>query len=212
MKILDLSNWNRKEHFDFFNSFDEPYFGIVATVDCSNAFTNSQQQGISFFAYYLYCSMLAVNNVPEFKYRIDNDKIIIHDIINASPTIGRKDGTFGFGYVPFNDDFTVFRNNVANEVERVQLMRGIGLNNDTIRTDVIHYSSIPWYSFSGLTHPRNFIDRDSVPKITFGKVHKDNDGRHKLPVSVTVHHGLCDGLHVGKYLDEFENNLRKDHL
>ena len=28
MKKLDLQNWNRKEHYEFFKNFDNPYFGI----------------------------------------------------------------------------------------------------------------------------------------------------------------------------------------
>ncbi len=35
---LDFENWNRREHFQFFNQFDEPFFGIVAEIDCTVAY------------------------------------------------------------------------------------------------------------------------------------------------------------------------------
>ena len=30
---IDLSTWNRKEHFEFFCTFEEPFFGITTQID-----------------------------------------------------------------------------------------------------------------------------------------------------------------------------------
>ena len=27
-QVIDLDNWNRKEHFAFFSAFDDPFFGV----------------------------------------------------------------------------------------------------------------------------------------------------------------------------------------
>ena len=27
-KIIDIATWNRKEHFEHFSAFDDPFFGI----------------------------------------------------------------------------------------------------------------------------------------------------------------------------------------
>lgn len=32
-QLIDLENWNRKEHFKFFSAFDRPIFGITTLVD-----------------------------------------------------------------------------------------------------------------------------------------------------------------------------------
>jgi chloramphenicol O-acetyltransferase type A len=37
-----------------------------------------------------------VNHIECFKYRIAEDNVYVYDQINASATIGRADGTFGF--------------------------------------------------------------------------------------------------------------------
>jgi chloramphenicol O-acetyltransferase type A len=74
---------------------------------------------------------------------------------------------------------------------------------------MIHYSIIPWISFSSISHLRKFNTDDSIPKIVFGKHHKKDNGL-VMPVSAEVHHSLMDGLHVGKYLhllNELYNNL-----
>ena len=65
MKIIDINTWKRKEHFNFFSQFDEPFFGIVSEVDCTKAFQFTENEDISFFAYYLHKSLVAANNIDE---------------------------------------------------------------------------------------------------------------------------------------------------
>jgi len=40
-KQLDIANWNRKEHFEFFRKFEEPFFGLTATVDWTKAYSTA---------------------------------------------------------------------------------------------------------------------------------------------------------------------------
>ena len=90
--------------------------------------------------------------------------------------------------------------------QRLQKINGLGVNNDTMRKDVIHYSSVPWFKITGLTHARNYKFKDSVPKITFGKFEEIN-GRKIMKISINGHHGLIDGYHAGKYLETFQELL-----
>ena len=50
MKILDQSSWKRKEHFDFFSKYEDPYFGIVSEIDCTKAYKLSKLRNQSFFS------------------------------------------------------------------------------------------------------------------------------------------------------------------
>jgi chloramphenicol O-acetyltransferase type A len=72
----------------------------------------------------------------------------------------------------------------------------------------IHYSSIPWLRFTSLSHARSFRHRDSIPKISFGKM-VEHDGRRLFPMSVHAHHGLMDGYQVGQYVDLFQALLNE---
>ena len=31
-KIIDIATWNRKEHFEHFSAFDDPFFGVTVHV------------------------------------------------------------------------------------------------------------------------------------------------------------------------------------
>ncbi len=205
---IDLTTWNRKEHFEFFGSFDEPFFGIATTVDFTKGYQKIKDLGYSYFLFYLHKSLLAVNTIDAFKYRIDNDQVYVYDKIHASPTIGREDHTFGFSFIEFHEDFETFVIEAQKEINAVKNSTGLRHTDNAKRIDTIHYSSIPWYNFTGLTHARHFKFNDSVPKISFGKYTKIGDTLN-LPISINVHHGMADGYHVGLYLEEFQRLLNK---
>ena len=201
---LDLSTWNRKDHFEFFRKFDEPFYNLSLNVDCTQGLEKAKAANHSLFAWYLYSAMKAANMVKEFRYRIEGEEVYEYDIIHVAPTIFREDQTFGFGSIDYQEDFEIFQSNLRAEIDRV---RGLsGLFNVPERPDTIHYSVLPWFSFTGLTHPRNYGDGDSIPKITFGKIF-EQDRRSWLPLSVHVHHAVVDGVHVNQFVEAFTECL-----
>lgn len=43
-QVIDLDNWNRKEHFAFFSAFDDPFFGVTTLVDFTDVYRQSKEQ------------------------------------------------------------------------------------------------------------------------------------------------------------------------
>lgn len=203
-KPIDINTWSRKDHFRFFNAFEEPFFGIVAEIDCTKAYHTSKSTGSSFFLHYLYASLKAVNQVDAFRYRIIDDGVWEYEQVHASPTINRPDGTFGFAYMDYYPDREEFMHCAQLEIDRVQ--QSTGLVPALAGENVIHYSSIPWIRFTALSHARSFRHRDSIPKISFGKMTEAN-GKLTMPMSVHAHHALVDGYHVGQYIELFQHIL-----
>lgn len=198
---LDIGTWARKDHFTFFRQFDEPFFGITARVDCTKAYDACKSRDCSFFLFYLYKSLCAANFIEAFRYRIINDEVWAYDQVNASPTINRPDGTFGFAYMNFEQDFHLFLVNARIEMERIR--HGKGLEPAIAGENVIHFSAMPWIDFTSVSHARSFTFKDSIPKITFGKMTLA-DGKRTMPVAIHVHHALMDGWDVGQYLDHYQ--------
>ena len=200
--------WNRQEHFNMFSSMDNPYVGVVAEVECSKAFQFAKENSISFFALYLHCSVLAENKIEEFKYRIEEDGIYIYDHLDCGTTIGRNDGTFGFGLMDFSDDFSTFNLQLQDQIKSVENCVGLHIKNEEITLGLVRHSTFPWSRFTGLTQPSNFGTKESIPRIIFGKAYPQNDKMY-MPVSVEANHGFVDGLHLANYLEEFEKELSK---
>ena len=181
---------------------DEPFFGLTTTIDCTKAYEKAKELNVSFFTYYLHKTLLAVNTIENFRYRIVNDSIYIYDQIDASATIMREDKTFGFSLIEFSSDLALFAENTSQEIERIQNTTGL-FTRDFNEPNLIHFSSLPWVDFTSLSHARSFTFPDSCPKISFGKMVEEG-GKKTMAMSIHVHHGLMDGYHVGLFLEEFE--------
>ena len=166
--LLDMDRWARKAHFEFFSRFEEPFFGVTVQLDCTRAYDHAKASGHSFFLSYLHKALVAANLVAAFRYRILDGQVWVYDQVNASPTINRPDGTFGFGYMNYEEDFGLFEHNATIEMDRVR--NSGGLAPSVSGENVIHFSSIPWISFTALSHARSFAHQDSIPKISFVKM------------------------------------------
>ena len=206
--LLDLENWNRKEHFAHFSKMEEPFFGATVEIDCTKAYQTAKNLNTSFFIYYLHKTLVAVNTIENFKYRISEGKIYINDCIDASATIGREDGTFGFSLIEYHPDFDIFKENALAEIERIQDTSGL-FTRSFEDDNLIHFSAIPWLNFTSLSHARSYTFPDSCPKISFGKMMISETGKRTIPMSVHVHHGLMDGWHVGKFVDFFQELMHQ---
>jgi len=204
MRELDIENWNRKEQFYFFNQFDDPYFAVTIDVEVTSAFKYAKKQQLSFFAVYLHACMKAINSVENFRYRIHGDKVIVHDIIHASPTILREDKTFGFSFIHYNEDLNQFYKNFETEKRRILTTTNLFPKQDT--DDCIYCSAMTWFKFSGHKEPLFGVKKESVPKLAFGK-YIEKDAKLMMPVAIAVNHALVDGYHVGKFVEAYQNAL-----
>jgi len=210
-KYLNINNWNRKEHFEFFSTFDDPFFGIVDEIDITQAQNMCKEKNIPFFIYYHFQAIKAINKIDEFRYRIEDEKVVIFDTIHVTTTLARVDNTFAFSFIPFTESFNEFTKNAKKVIESIKSSKGLGLNENTSRMDTIHFSTLPWISFKGVTHARNFKYPDSTPKITFGKFF-NKENKVLMPIAVNAHHGLMDAFHVAQYLKIFQEFLNKTTL
>jgi len=204
MKFLDIENWNRKEQFHFFNQFDDPYFSVTVDFDVTKIYQHAKENNISFFVLYLHACMKALNSVENFKYRIREDKIIIHDVIHASATILRADHTFGFSFINYDDNFEQFNKNFESEKHRILNSNHLFPPENT--DDCIYCSAMQWFNFSAQKEPVFGVDKESVPKLAFGKFIEKNNSL-QMPVAIAVNHALIDGYHVGKFVKAYQNTL-----
>jgi chloramphenicol O-acetyltransferase type A len=198
---IDITSWIRKDHYAFFTQFEEPFFGMTVSIDCTNAYQHVKKHNLSFFLYYLYQALKAANDIENFRYRIIDKQVYLFDVINASPTVHRPDGTFGFSYIDYKEDEEEFYANAKQVIEEVK--HSTGLIPAVSGENVIHFSAVPWVNFTAVSHARSFTFPDSCPKISFGKITEEN-GKRSMPVSVHVHHGLTDGYHVGLFVNKFQ--------
>jgi chloramphenicol O-acetyltransferase type A len=169
------------------------------------AYSFAKRNGFSFFLYYLYQSLSAAQVVEPFRYRTEDGEVFVYDRIDAGSAIDRSNGTFGYGHILYRQDIHQFMQEAKREVERVRNSSDL---TRTTANNVIRYSALPWIDFTSMSHARMFTVPDSCPRISFGKMTKNGEKR-SMPVSIHVHHALVDGLHVGQYIDCFQELMNK---
>ena len=197
---LDLNRWPRKEHFAFFNAFEEPYYGVTVKLDCTAAYRSAKQRSVSFFLFSLYQSLVAANQIEAFRLRIEDNDVFLYNRIDAGSVIDRPDGTFGYGLLPYSDDLNKFIETANLAIARIRSTTGLPR---TPSNNLIRYSVLPWIDFASLSHARAFSRADSCPRITFGKM-TEHEGTRTMPISVHVNHALVDGLQLGQYLERLQ--------
>lgn len=202
---IDVASWNRKSSFDFFNSFEDPFFNLTAQVDVTGLYRKCKEENISFFLASLHTSQKAIHELEAFRMRILDKKIVCYDTIHLGSTILFEDNSFGFCYFEYNPSLEKFSATSQQVVDNFKQQKTFDPKLNQI--DMIHYSVIPWVAFTSFKHARQKRLDDTIPKIVFGKRFQQGD-KQLMPVSVEVNHALMDGYHVGRYFELFEEYAR----
>ena len=207
MEYIDLDSWKRKEHFLFFSRMDYPQYNICMNIDVSRFLDFTKDKKLSFYYAMIHAVTTVVNRVDEFRYRITDGKVVLHDKIHPSYTDMNNDdpdNLFKIITPDLTDDIFEFEK-IAKETLENQSEYFL-LDKLANRTDLIYITCIPWISFTHISHTISLNRNDSVPRISWGKYFREGD-KVLLPFSVQVHHALLDGFHVGKYVQTLQEYL-----
>lgn len=204
MKFVDIENWKRKDHYNYFKQLDYPHFNICGNVDITNFYKYIKKDKLPFFVSVLYASTKTANSIKEFRYRIREEKLIEHAIVSPSFTVMGEDEVFSFCTVNFIEKYSDFKNKALEEIEKTK--NNVNIKDEPGRDDLLYITSIPWISFTNITHPIQMKPVDSIPRISWGKYFEES-GKIKLPFSVQAHHALVDGVHVGRFFNTIQEIL-----
>jgi chloramphenicol O-acetyltransferase type A len=195
---LDVTNWSRRDLFEFFRGYDNPYFNICVRLDITKLVAHLRSgPSVSISLALHYVALRAANEIEPFRYRLKDGKVLVHEIVHGGTIVLQPNESFKFAYFDYQPDFQKFIADAQRSVDKAR-RDNKPLNPDPSENR-IHFTVLPWVSFTSFAHARNLGREESIPKIAFGKFFEENH-RTLLPFSVEVHHALMDGLHVGRYV------------
>jgi chloramphenicol O-acetyltransferase type A len=203
-RYLDIANWSRRELFEFFIDYTNPYFNICTRIEVTKlvTFVRERQTKISLALHYF--ALRIANEIEPFRYRLKDRQVIIYDVVNGGTTVLLPNESFSYAYFDYQRDFEKFVSDMGKAVD--ELRSGSGALKPTMRDDVIYHTTLPWISFTSFAHARNKNRGESIPRFVFGKFTQEKE-RLMMPISVEVHHALMDGLHVGRFFNQLEEAL-----
>lgn len=206
---LDTATWARRDAFEFFRHFDKPYFNVCVRLDVSRlkaALTARGGGGLSLACYFI--ALRLANMHQAFRLRLEGDRVHVYDEVHGSTTVLREDGeSFFFAEFDHSADFDAFAAQAGAAIDAARTVRAAfePRPDDVAR---LYFTSLPWLHFTSFSHARNWKREDSIPRFAFGRAQAEG-GALWLPMSVEVHHALMDGVHVGRYVQDFEAALRQ---
>ena len=204
-KIIDLSAYPRRAHFEYFSSFANPYVGVTVEVDITPLMEMRSKTGAPFFLSLLYSAAQAANSVPELRQRIKDGRILEFERCPTSHTVAKPDGTYAYCVLNSDMPFGEFLPIASAAQEKCRISGTIEEDDSAIASFFI--SSVPWISYTGLVQPTPH-PADSNVRITWGK-YFDRNGRTIIPVSLLCHHALVDGRHMAQFYDALNAELEK---
>ena len=172
--IIDINTWERKENYEFFLGFQNPTISITSEVECAGAKARAKAADESFFLHYLYAVLRAVNEIPEFRFRIDAEgRVVYFDHVDMlTPIKVKENGRFFTIRLPWNTDFQTFYTTakaIINDIDpngNPYDMEKVG-GKDLL--DVILLSATPDLYFTSLTCTQEHRHGSNYPLMNAGK-------------------------------------------
>jgi chloramphenicol O-acetyltransferase type A len=201
VRTIDLESWPRRELYENFRTYGDPFFNITAEIDVTDLVRFAREKQQSFFVASYFLVLKVVNEIEEFRVRMREEEVVVHDLIHGSCTVLNDDETFSACLFEYEREFADFREKCVAVLDE---NRSSKLSVPFFhRDDVIHSSVIPWLRFTSFEHAKRLGQPDSCPKIVLGKFHQAGD-RFLMPVSVSGHHALMDGIHAARFFQKYE--------
>nr|WP_243749617.1 CatA-like O-acetyltransferase [Pseudoteredinibacter isoporae] len=199
-----MAKWPRREHFEFYQGFQEPYWGCCVDLEVGKLFQLSKSMGFSFTSALLFAATKAANHIENLRYRIVDGDVFAYDTVHISNVFMRANQLFSFGYVEYKDDFRQHCRDFLSKQEEARTATRIFMDEESGQPNALHFSALPWLNFSSMSHARAFSASEGCPKVSIGKI-SENAGKKVLPFSVHVHHGFVDGYHMALYIEALQD-------
>ena len=199
-QLIEQEAWKRKEYFDHYFKHVPCTYSMTVKLDitCLKAVQKKLYPTL------LYGLATIVNRHEEFRTAMnENGQIGVFSEMMPCYTIFHKDTqTFSNLWTAYTTDYTEFCARYQEDMERYGNTEGM-MAKPNPPENTFPVSMIPWTTFEGFNlNLKNGYDY-LLPIFTFGKYQQDN-GKYYIPLSVQVHHAVCDGFHTSRFINELQ--------
>lgn len=197
-QIVDLASWNRQEHYNFYRQI-QCNFSLTIEIDITNVVALYKRHHYKFYPVMIHLITQAVNQVPSFKMALKDEQLIEWETILPSYTIFHPESeTFSSLWTEYHSDLAKFI--LAYDDDLLQYENNLSFSpKPNLPENNFNVSSLPWTSLSGFNLNFPEVKDYFSPIFTMGKF-SEKDGKIWLPLAIQVHHAVCDGFHVGKFI------------
>jgi len=201
--IINRESWNRKEYFEHYLQ-QQTTFSITNEINITVLMKNLKKKNYKLYPAFIFMITKVVNSHREFRtgFNLEGDLGYWTEILPFYTIFDKKTCTFSGIWSPNLTDFSEFHSQYEKDVEKYN-GTGTLFPKTPIPENNIPLSMIPWSSFTSfnlnINNARDFL----LPIITGGKYSQVKDELF-LPVSIQIHHAVCDGYHASVFMNDLQ--------
>lgn len=198
--LIDLETWERREFYEHFMNEVRCTYSVTVHLDIT-----------SLKEYRLYPAMIwlltqTVNQMPEFRTVLTDKGLGIYDQMHPAYTIfNQENKTFSGIWTEFNPDYSKFLKSYEMDTAAFSSSAKFAPKSDR-PPNSFDISMVPWFTFTAFDI--NVFDEGKylLPIFTMGKFFEAS-GKRMLPLAIQVHHAVCDGYHVGRFIEMLQAKI-----
>ena len=197
---IDIEQWKRKEYYEHYLR------EVVCTYSLTVHLDITALEGQRLYPAMLWLLTASVNEMEEFRTSLTAEGVGVYSDMHPSYTIfNRENKNFSVIWTEFHSDYHAFLKAYERDVNRYGASTRF-MPKENKPDNTFDVSMLPWTAFTSCNLNVYGDGRHLLPIFTMGKASVEN-GKKRLPLAVQVHHAVCDGYHVGKFLENLQTRI-----
>lgn len=206
--LIDKENWTRKEYFEYYHSIVPCSYSMTVKIDISKQIRAGKQ----LYPMILHYLTTIVNKHEEFRTAFNADgNLGIYDELVPCYTVFHKDTeTFSTIWTEYSDNYEDFLEKYQQDKIQYGSEKNFEAKPNT-PPNSFSVSMIPWETFEGFNLNLPQGNDYLLPIFTIGKYYYEKE-KCLLPLAVQVHHSVCDGFHLCRFINELRNLIEPSKI
>lgn len=199
-ELIDLEKWERKEYYLHFINEVRCTYSATVHLDITNL------KGQRLYPAMIWLLTETVNLFSEFRTVLTSEGLGIYDTMHPAYTVFNTERkTFSGIWTEFDPDYGRFLKAYEEDCAKYSHSERYTPKPNT-PANSFNISMVPWFTFTAFDF--NVFDEGKflLPIFTMGKFF-DAGGKRLLPLAIQVHHAVCDGYHVGRFIKELQEKI-----
>ncbi|MCD7935453.1 MAG: type A chloramphenicol O-acetyltransferase, partial [Tannerellaceae bacterium] len=202
--LINIEEWDRRDYYRHYMQEVCCTYSLTTNIEITGLRAAVKQMGIKIYPVQIYMIATIVNRYKEFRMNTNPDgELGYWDELNPSYTIFNKSSeTFSSIWTLYNRMFPLFYSECLKDMDTYSQATCLQPKpNEPVNS--FNLSCLPWVNFTGF-NINVFTDGCYLPPIfTLGKF-VEQDDKVFMPLSIQVHHAVCDGFHVGRFINSLQ--------
>jgi chloramphenicol O-acetyltransferase type A len=198
--LIDIDSWPRKEFYEHFINEVVCSYSLTVNLDITAL------KGERLYPAMIWLLTKTVNEMPEFRTSLTEEGLGIYDSMHPMYTVFNKENkNFSGIWSYFSEEYAEFLRSYDADVREYSKSTRYAPKEGT-PPNSFNISMAPWTTFTSFNI--NVYDEGKflLPIFTMGK-HFEQDGKRLLPLAIQAHHAVCDGYHIGLFVEKLQKHI-----